>query len=46
MNPIRTHRFVGIQLEQQILQDFRVNWELLVVTIMVLQLRDSGTPLV
>ncbi|KAJ7398434.1 RFX family member 8, lacking RFX DNA binding protein [Pitangus sulphuratus] len=34
-NPIR---FVGIQLEQQILYSFRVDWEFIILAVMVLQL--------
>lgn len=39
MNTIRPHRFVGIQLEQQIPQKFRIHWELIILTLTVLQLR-------
>lgn len=44
MNPIRLHRFIGIQLEQQIPHNFRVSWELNTLTVLVLQLRALGLP--
>ncbi|KAJ7420083.1 hypothetical protein WISP_50248 [Willisornis vidua] len=42
MNPIRPHRLVGIHLEQQILHNFRVSWELIILAVMALQLRTIG----
>lgn len=42
MNPNRPHRFVGIQMEQQILHMFRVNGELIILAFMVLQLKTLG----
>lgn len=44
MNPIIPHRYVGLQLEQQILQNFRVCWELISLIDMVFQLRALGPP--
>lgn len=43
MNLIRPHRLVGIQLEQ-ILHKFRVNWRLISLTVMVLQIRAPTLP--
>ncbi|KAJ7415310.1 rna-directed dna polymerase from mobile element jockey-like [Pitangus sulphuratus] len=39
MNPIRPHRFVAIQLEQQVPHSFRVDWELVILAVMAPQLR-------
>lgn len=44
MNSTRPHRFVGIQLEQKILHNFRVHWELIIFTVMILQLRADDPP--
>ncbi|KAJ7424495.1 hypothetical protein WISP_28397 [Willisornis vidua] len=44
MNPIRPYRPVGIQLEQQISHSFRVDWELIILTVMILQLRALRLP--
>ncbi|KAJ7398003.1 hypothetical protein BTVI_129003 [Pitangus sulphuratus] len=44
MNPIKLHRFVGIHLEEQILHKFRVDLELIILTVMALQLRALKPP--
>lgn len=44
MNPIRPHRYVGIQLEQQIQHNFRVDCESILIPVIVLQLRALGPP--
>ncbi|KAJ7419583.1 hypothetical protein BTVI_24832 [Pitangus sulphuratus] len=44
MNPIRPHRLLVIQLEQHMPHNFKVNWELIILTVMVLQLRALTLP--
>lgn len=44
MNPIWTHRLTGIHLEQRILHKFGIDWEFIIPTVMVLQLRAVGPP--
>lgn len=44
MNLIRSHRLIGIQLEQQILHSFRIDWEFVILAAVVLQLRALGVP--
>lgn len=44
MNPIRLHRFTGIQLEQQSPHNLKVNCELNILAVLVVQLRSLGRP--
>ncbi|TRZ08196.1 hypothetical protein HGM15179_018912 [Zosterops borbonicus] len=43
MNPIRPYRLIGIQMEQ-IPHKFRITWELIILTAMVLQLSGHWDP--
>lgn len=46
MNLIRSHTLTGIQLEQQIPHQCRADWEFIILTVMVVQLRgmDHHSP--
>lgn len=44
MNPIGPHRFICIQLEQQISNNFRIDWEFLFPSVMVFQHQASRVP--
>lgn len=44
MIPTPPHRFIGIQLETQVPQKFRVDWKLIILTVMVLCLRTLRLP--
>ncbi|KAK4810966.1 hypothetical protein QYF61_014438 [Mycteria americana] len=44
MNAIRPHRLMRIQLEQQVLNKFRVGWEFIIPPVTVFQQRVPGVP--
>ena len=44
MNPIWTYRLLWIEVEQQILHMFRVGWEFIIPTVIVLQIRAPRVP--
>ncbi|KAK4807110.1 hypothetical protein QYF61_018451 [Mycteria americana] len=44
MNPIRPHRLMCIQLEQQVSNKFRIGWEFIIPPVMVFQHRALGVP--